>query len=224
MLANLVLIVRRSVLPQTRESNKMFRNKIFQTLLVLSGAAVYARLGGSALSSNGVSRSLQETIGVYAIVVPDTDATDPLLESLNIPNDASEIGAWSELKYHPVVSVHSAVMPNGKVLTYGSSLHQKNLDARTMTFWDPRQGYGGNSLKVVPNPVDVDSFCSSGNWLSNGQFLASGGAVAVGTALESLLLDYVTETSVKGADLQEPRWYGELRIVYTCFVPLTVRI
>lgn len=157
----------------------------------------------------------QQSSPVYAIVNNDeSNSMDDslILKSLeSIPPNAAETGAWSPLHYFPVVAAHAAVMPNGKVLAYGSPAGEEAIDGRTLVFWDYRQGFGRSSMTISKNhPQEVDNFCSSGNLLADGTFLASGGAAAVGTSKESVLINYQTETSVRAADLQLTRWYGTM--------------
>ena len=59
-------------------------------------------------------RNLQDLI-----TMPDFDATDESLNGINIPNNAADVGMWTNLVDWPIVSIHSAVLPNGKLISHG---------------------------------------------------------------------------------------------------------
>src|SRR5262245_52770808 len=60
----------------------------------------------------------------------------------------------------PLVPLHAALMPDGRVMTYGSN----NLGQATGLFsydvWDPADGLSGPHL-TLQNRTQVDIFCSS---------------------------------------------------------------
>lgn len=60
-------------------------------------------------------------------------------------------------------------MPNGKVLAYGSVGRKTTNDGRAIVFWDVDKGYGKDAITSIQNAQGTDSFCSTANWLSNGQ-------------------------------------------------------
>lgn len=184
-------------------------------------------------------RGLQQD-SAYAIPVPDTDTLDPIFSGLAIPDDAADVGVWTPVRPWPVVSIHTAVMPDGRLVTYGASPTENVQDGRVFVFWgklmknrllfptscvfpssdtnvflsitDPLKGFSDDAFYQSPNAADVDSFCSSGVLLQDGQFLTSGGAAdrGGGSSIESSLLNYQTTIAVRTADLNYARWYGTM--------------
>ena len=98
-------------------------------LWLATGASASSQLRGGVQLSNTTkiasSRNLQ-----LAIPVPDTDEVDPLLRELDIfgiPEDAAEIGMWSPARNWPVIAIHSAVLPDGRVVSYGKSFNDRKI-------------------------------------------------------------------------------------------------
>lgn len=83
-----------------------------------------------------------------SFAIPVDNGPDGLLDGLmNIPADAHVKGAWSSLKDFPVLAAHAAVMPNGKLLAYGTKEGLTDIqDGRTLVFWDTDKGYGDDSM------------------------------------------------------------------------------
>lgn len=147
---------------------------------------------------------------VYPVVADQ--AADPLLANLAIPANAAQAGMWSRVFDTPIVSIHASVLPDGRILTFGAAPGGNVQDGRTLVFWDPRKGVGGNAFQIVPNVQNVDSFCASATLMPDGRLLASGGASREGpfSSRESMSLDWKTSAPVRDFDLAAPRWYGTM--------------
>ena len=93
--------------------------KINSTMIALLNTFLY--LGYLCLPTGGVEANPlpQERRLTLDIVVPDYDEDDPIMKDLAIPDNAAHIGMWTPLVPWPLVSIHCAVLPNGKVVTYG---------------------------------------------------------------------------------------------------------
>ena len=103
-------------------------------------------------------------------------AADAQAAEAAVAGNEHEVGSWGPLVDWPVVGVHVALLPNGKVLAYDSV-----GDAATETFpvhdhtratlWDPATG--------THTPVNVDTgfnvFCSGLAHLSDGTLFLAGG-------------------------------------------------
>lgn len=157
------------------------------------------------------SRNLQQKL--YSIKVPDSDAVDPLVRLLReIPNDAAVKGMWSPVESWPIVTAHAAVLPDGRVMTYGSPRGKGPQDGRTLVFWDPQLGFDDASFVYSPQAEGVDSFCASGNLMADGRFLVSGGGGGItGTStMESAMVDFRTDSAERVQDMKGKRWYGSM--------------
>mmetsp|Transcript_8238 Transcript_8238/g.11889 ORF Transcript_8238/g.11889 Transcript_8238/m.11889 type:complete len:942 (+) Transcript_8238:66-2891(+) len=179
-------------------------------------------ISGSKNETTGITRNLQSkaTDSIFDVVV-DNDRPDPLLSALTqneIPANAATTGIWSSRLYDwPIVGIHLMMLPDGRVLSYGTATGGNPLhDGRTLVFWDPKEGIDNPAAFTdTPNAPGVDSFCSSATIMPNGKAVISGGegiGSPGGTSLETTILDLVEDKGVptRGADLNHPRWYGTM--------------
>ena len=126
------------------------------------------------------------------------------MAGLVIPSDAATKGMWSAVHPWPLVAIHSALLPDGKVVTFGSPVGEANQAGRVFDIWSPAGGFSAVAHKLVGNIQNVDSFCSAANLLSEGRLLASGGNVPTATSL----LSAVQTTVSAGSSMAHDRWYG----------------
>jgi hypothetical protein len=121
-----------------------------------------------------------------------------------------QIGQWGPLTEWPVVGVHTALLPNGKVLSFDSvgDTATENYavhDHTRATVWDPVSG--------THTPVDVRTgynvFCAGLAHLPNGEvFLAGGNKDAqLGGIAQTHVFDPWSNTWSLGNDMAYERWY-----------------
>ena len=146
----------------------------------------------------------------YSIKVPDIDAEDQLIKNLQIPPDAAEKGAWSDLYDFPIIAIHSAPLPDGSILTYGASIGNTYplKVGRSWVTWDPTKGYGRGATQAHWNNGYIDSLCTSSCLMPDGQFLSVGGSSK--GKLDTVAFDYTTHKTTKLPDLHLGRWYATL--------------
>ena len=132
---------------------------------------------------------------------------DPLLANLAIPADAPVRGMWSSVKRWPLNALHAAVLPNGKLLTYGTTPDGANQDGRYFDLWDPTLGFtpGAHSTRYDGNRQD--SFCSTAAFLTDGRLLITGGN---GGVTSSLYAPSSNTTVTAPVNLADDRWYATL--------------
>ena len=70
------------------------------------------------------------------------------------------VGAWSTVRSWPLIAVHAVLMPDGRVLTYGTSATGQQTAIFIYDVWDPSQGLDAGHT-TLPNMTAVDIFCSS---------------------------------------------------------------
>src|SRR5689334_2186232 len=106
-----------------------------------------------------------------AITAPDVRAA-----AAAVAGGAQDVGEWGPVVNWPVVGVHVALLPNGKVLAYDSVGDNATetypvQDHTRATLWDPVTG--------SQTPVDVDTgfniFCSGLAHLPDGRMFMAGG-------------------------------------------------
>jgi hypothetical protein len=136
--------------------------------------------------------------------------TDAERAAAAIEGNEHQIGRWGPVVDWPVVGVHVALMPNGKVLAYDSVGDKATEtyevhDHSRATVWDPVTG--------EQTPVNVDTgfnvFCSGLAHLPGGSlFLAGGNKNA---QLEGIRKTHIFDPSTNawslGPDMAHERWY-----------------
>jgi len=94
----------------------------------------------------------------------------------------------------PVVAIHTHVLPDGRILTWGHS--------NDPVAWDPATGV----FQAAPNPIDI--FCGGHALLSDGTLLVTGGNISGDHGLPNAnLFDYKTSTWTQGPQMSHGRWY-----------------
>ncbi len=118
--------------------------------------------------------------------------------SFDHPVNAALVGQWSAPVNWPAqaVAIHANLLPNGKVLTWGRTVHQPVL-------WDPTTGSFGGATE----PADL--FCSGHTLLADGRILVTGGHSGVDTKgiVSAQLYDYNTNTWQAAPNMRNGRWY-----------------
>jgi YVTN family beta-propeller protein len=148
-------------------------------------------------------------------------ATPPaaFFPNVPIPSDANTRGMWSPVYAWPGVAVHAVVLPDSRLLTYGSSTTGQQGGISSYDVWDTTLAPDAGHL-TLPNGTGTDIFCSSNLLLppeSAGSpatvFIAGGDLQAGGQTTNtpnqnSNLFDVTSNTLVRKSDLQRPRWYA----------------
>jgi galactose oxidase len=158
----------------------------------------------------GISSMALAAPPIYPVVV-DNDY-NRMFTGLNIPANAAQVGVWSGLIPWPIISIHSNMLPDGRLLTFGAPLGRDGQDGRTLVFWNPKLGFGPDSRVIAPNAQNVDSFCASAVLMNDGRLLATGGGSGASglSSREGTQIDYRTNASIRDFDVNAPRWYGTM--------------
>jgi len=85
-------------------------------------------------------------------------------------------GAGGALFSWPIVPIHLSLLPDGRVMSYGTDEMGRQGAAMVYAVWNPRQGTTFNSHVVLAHMTGTDLFCASGTLLpSTGELLLTGG-------------------------------------------------
>ena len=150
-------------------------------------------------------------------VVPDfTDLTQ-----INAPSSASAGGFWSPAARWPIVAIHSALLPDGKVLTYGTSELAEGGLGFVYDVWDPAKGLAPNSHTTLDVQTGNNLFCSAQTLIpgSGGLMLITGGSVAIGGARnfgtrQVNIFDPVNQSFYHPQrEMLKPRWYPTVTVL-----------
>ena len=123
-------------------------------------------------------------------------------------------GAWTAVHNWPLISVHAALTPDGRVLTYGTNGDGKQTGYFIYDIWDPAFGLTGGHM-TLNNMTLTDVFCSSQIILpQTGEILIAGGDNWTGTGTtntgnnNSNIFDYGDNTLARSANMNRARWYS----------------
>ena len=91
---------------------------------------------------------------------------------------AARSGAWSPIVSWPIVAIHSSVLPDGRVMTYGTDKNGKQTAKFFYDVWNPFEGTSGSSHLTLENQTGTDIFCSAQLVLpESGDLLINGGDI-----------------------------------------------
>ena len=106
----------------------------------------------------------------------------------------SGAGSWTAPFVWPNVAVHLSLLPDGRVLSWGSS--------EGPYIWDPATG----AFTRVPSPTNV--FCGGHAFLPDGRLLVSGGHITEDHGLpDNTIFDPATERWSTSTPMLRGRWY-----------------
>jgi hypothetical protein len=137
-------------------------------------------------------------------------ATAARAAALATAGGPQDVGQWGPVVDWPVVGVHVALLPNGKVLAYDSIGDNATetypvQDHTRATVWDPQTG--------TQTPVNVDTgyniFCSGLAHLQDGRLFIAGGNKdqQLNGIVQTHLFDPATNTWRLGPNMAAGRWY-----------------
>ncbi len=113
------------------------------------------------------------------------------------PNDPAVIGQWAPSFSWPIVGLHAALLPTGKILTWSDT------SATEVRLWNPATGTFASKPYSATN-----LFCSGQTFLADGRLLVVGGHLGVYVgATTSTIFDSWTEQWVAAGSMSSGRWY-----------------
>jgi YVTN family beta-propeller protein len=133
-----------------------------------------------------------------------------------VPSDANLKGMWSPLYNWPLISVHTVLLPDQRVLTFGTNADGQQTGKFIYSLWDgtgsPETGH-----YTLINGSGIDLFCTSPLLLpGTGTLTMAGGDIwssATNTTTNvgnnnSTLFDPLTNQMSRGPDMHRGRWYA----------------
>jgi fibronectin type 3 domain-containing protein len=137
-------------------------------------------------------------------------AADVRAAAAAVVGNEHDVGSWGPLTDWPLVPVHAALLPNGKVLAYdnvgdGAAETYTDHTFSRATVWDPATG--------TQTPVWVNTgyniFCSGLAHLPDGSLFVAGGNknAQLEGIVQTHVFNYFTNTWSLGPDMANGRWY-----------------
>jgi galactose oxidase len=115
----------------------------------------------------------------------------------------AQAGAWTAPFSWPVVAVHLHLLPNGRVLSWGSpgSPEDPRPEGDLPRVWNPATG------GFTASPVADFLFCAGHTFLPDGRLFVAGGHIAASDGLRDINLYSSGAGWVSGSPMQRGRWY-----------------
>jgi Domain of unknown function (DUF1929)/Abnormal spindle-like microcephaly-assoc'd, ASPM-SPD-2-Hydin/Galactose oxidase, central domain/Kelch motif len=115
----------------------------------------------------------------------------------------------------PVIPIHSILLPDGRVMSYGTNAQGQQGAELIYDVWNPSAGTGTSAHSVLPNSTGTDIFCSTQSLMLSGDVLTSGGDLTVNGKRNSAnnhttLFSPSTNTLTANASMTYARWYGTM--------------
>ena len=130
-----------------------------------------------------------------------------------IPADANTKGMWSPVYDWPLIAIHAVLMPDGRVMSYGTTSTGVQTGYFVYDLWDG-VGAPNSGHRTLPNNTGTDVFCSSQVLLQSGDVFLAGGDNWTGTQTtntgnnNSNVLDAGPDTLSRGLNMNRARWYS----------------
>jgi hypothetical protein len=113
------------------------------------------------------------------------------------PPDPTQSGVWSGTVPLPIVTVHSVLLPTGKILFWGGQ-----TDGFDAIVWNPVL----NTIESAPVPANT--FCGGHEQMADGRIMVVGGHIAGHVGIPAAnIFDPANESWTVAPDMSYPRWY-----------------
>ena len=212
--ANFACCTAQKILPARKYLYALGSNRLAHNLQALTGEAKRRtnRAGGS--REQGVKNETVVGGGLKALFGLLVGLSSGLATAA--PNLT---GAWSAVTPWPLIPVHMVLMPDGRVLSFGTRETGQQTGYFIFDVWDPAGGLSGGHT-TLDNTTGTDLFCSSTLVLPlGGKVFIAGGDNWTGTGTtntgnnNSNLFDYVTtplssSSLTRQSNMNRARWYS----------------
>src|SRR3984893_7938427 len=128
---------------------------------------------------------------------------------------ANVTGVFGPVVTWPIIPIHAVLLPDGRVMNYGTDASGAQGAQLIYDIWDPKLGTGSSAHLVLPNTTKTNIFCGSQSLMMSGDVLTSGGDLTVSGARNSAqnatTIFSPTANSIKAnTPMNYARWYSSL--------------
>ncbi len=128
---------------------------------------------------------------------------------------ANTTGVFGPAVTWPLIAIHVVLLPDGRVMSYGTDALGNQGAQLIYDIWDPTLGTGAAAHLVLPNTTSTDIFCSAQSVMLSGDVLTSGGDLTVNGARNSAnnnttIFSPTGNTLTANTPMTYARWYGSL--------------
>lgn len=165
------------------------------------------------MPEDGGSSLAEPSSRARALSAAEAQAAVPLSEFNGGPL-AHLQGAFGPLHAWPVMPIHTAVLPDGRVMAFGTDTQGGQGAELVYAVWDPKLGTAPDAFMTLPNTVGTDIFCGAQVLLpDSGQLLMVGGDGRVNgvrnyATADVNVFDATTNTMAKTPPMRNKRWYA----------------
>lgn len=131
------------------------------------------------------------------------------------PDDPSRIGRFGPLFDWPVIPIHMALLPDGRVMGFGSTTSGRQGAQLNYAVWNPALGTGAEAMLLLPNATGTDILCAGQALLpSTGELLIVGGDLTVNGVRNhansdvNLFTPSANLLTRQAASMSQKRWYA----------------
>ncbi|MGE0799236.1 MAG: galactose oxidase-like domain-containing protein [Lautropia sp.] len=130
------------------------------------------------------------------------------------PANAATAGAWSAVRAWPLIPIHAALLPDGRVMTYGTNQNGQQTGRFLYDVWDSSAATAAAGHLTLSNTTNTDLFCSSQTLLPGGQLFIAGGDNWTGSGTTNTgnsntnVFNPLTNTLARGPEMNRARWYS----------------
>ena len=116
----------------------------------------------------------------------------------------------------PIIPIHIALLPDGRVLSYGTDQNGLAQAQFNYDIWDPTLGIDSSSHLVLPNTTATNIFCSNQALMwTNGALLVTGGSLGKNEGLihgqtATTVFTPQSNSVTSSTPMNFPRWYDTL--------------
>ena len=130
--------------------------------------------------------------------------------------DAHVGGYFDPPESWPIIGLHQILLPDGRVLNYGTDEKGNQGASLYYDIWNPALGTGQNAHQVLMNTTHTDIFCSNQTMLWNtGEVLITGGDLTLNgkrnySNSDTTIFSPRSDTIRSGNAMNYPRWYPSI--------------
>ncbi len=140
------------------------------------------------------------------------------------PGSVATLGIFGPPFPWPIMPIHMALLPDGRVLSYGTDETGAAGAQFIYDVWDPKLGNGTNAHNILPNGTTTDIFCSAASLIGEGlagptsltsDVLITGGDLTVNGVRDFSnnkvnVFNPGNNTLTASGTMNYPRWYPSI--------------
>lgn len=124
-------------------------------------------------------------------------------------------GSWAPPRAWPLIAIHAAVLPDGRLMSYGTDANGRQTGKFIYDVWDTSSARADQNHLTLPNQTSTDIFCSSQTVIpTTGQLLINGGDNWTGSGTtntgnrDANLYSTADDSLSNAGRMNRARWYS----------------